>query len=200
MYKAYEGTLYGTYRTKKFSDVWNSAEDFTNEYQNIGIPVTIPVTAELGTAGTATTLYYLLYARYGNSTVASSDPNQFKYKLFTIIWQYGPSWAKELEIQGKVRALTDKELEAGSVQIYNNAQNPSVTPSTNTDEELEFINAQNVTKNKRSKIEGYALVESLLKRDVTEEFLSKFKKLFRTIVEPELPLLYEEINDGTDNT
>ncbi len=56
------------------------------------------------------------------------------------------------------------------------------------------------TKNKRSKIEGYALVESLLKRDVTEEFLSKFKKLFRTIVEPELPLLYEEINDGTDNT
>lgn len=196
MYKAYEGTLYGTYRTKKFSDVWNSAEDFTNEYQNIGIPVTIPVTAELGTAGTATTLYYLLYARYGNSTVASSDPTQFKYKLFTIIWQYGPSWAKELEIQGKVRALTDKELEAGSVQIYNNAQNPSVTPSTNTDEELEFINAQNVTKNKRSKIEGYALVESLLKRDVTEEFLSKFKKLFRTIVEPELPLLYEEINDG----
>ena len=200
MYKAYEGTLYGTYRTKKFSDVWNSAEDFTNEYQNIGIPVTIPVTAELGTAGTATTLYYLLYARYGNSTVASSDPTQFKYKLFTIIWQYGPSWAKELEIQGKVRALTDKELEAGSVQIYNNAQNPSITPSTNTDEELEFINAQNVTKNKRSKIEGYALVESLLKRDVTEEFLSKFKKLFRTVVEPELPLLYEEINDGTDNT
>ena len=200
MYKAYEGTLYGTYRTKKFSDVWNSAEDFTNEYQNIGIPVTIPVTDELGTAGTATTLYYLLYARYGNSTVASSDPTQFKYKLFTIIWQYGPSWAKELEIQGKVRALTDKELAAGSVQIYNNAQNPSVTPSTNTDEELEFINAQNVTKNKLSKIEGYALVESLLKRDVTEEFLSKFKKLFRTIVEPELPLLYEEINDGTHNT
>ena len=200
MYKAYEGTLYGTYRTKKFSDVWTNAADFISDYQNIGIPVIIPVTDDSGAAGTATTLYYLLYARYGNSTVASSDPTQFKYKLFSIVWQYGPSWAKELEIQGKVRALTDKEIEAGSVQIYNNAQNPSITPSANTDEELDFINAQNVTKNKRGKLEGYAFIESLLKRDVTEEFLSKFKKLFRTIVEPELPLLYEEINDGTENT
>lgn len=196
MYKEYGGTLYGTYRTKKFSDVWTNAEDFISDYQNIGIPVTVPVNSESGTAGTITTLFYLLYSRYGNDIVAASDITRFKYNLFSLVWQYGPTWAKDLEIQEKVRALTEADLEEGNTQIHNTADNPSTDPSTATTEYLEYVKSQNVTKNKKGKIEGLMMLQSMIRKDVTEEFISRFKKLFLTIVLPELPLLYENISEG----
>lgn len=196
MIKEYEGTLYGTYRTKKFSDVWEKAQDFISDYNNIGIPTTIPDSSEVGTQGSITVLYYLLYSRYGNSVVASSDPTRFKYDLFSIVWQYGPNWVRELKLQDTLRNLSEEDIERGSVQVYNSASNPSTDPSTATEEYLQYINNQNVTKSKKGKLEGYMMLENLLKKDVTEEFINRFKRLFLTVVQPELPLLYPEINEG----
>jgi hypothetical protein len=36
-------------------------------------------------------VYYLLYARYGNNPIANRDENQFKFKIFSVIFQYGPT-------------------------------------------------------------------------------------------------------------
>lgn len=188
MIKGYEGSLYGAYRTNTFADIYSDADSFKSDYNSIGLPVTVS-TEDINT------LYYLLYANYGNSHIASSDLNRFKYQLFSIIWQYAPNWSRQVEIQKRLRELKEVELLQGSRQIYNHANNPSVEPTTDTTEELEFINEQNVSKNKKGILEGYALLDSLLKKDVTQDFLNKFKKLFLTIVQPELPLLYEDIND-----
>ena len=193
--KNYEGTLYGTYRTKKFGDVWSTSNDFLTDYDNNGLPKTIPNSSEKADDGTALNLYYLLYSRYGNDVIASSDLQRFKLNLFAIIWQYGPNWTKNLEIQSKLRSLTETEITQGSVQIYNQADNPSTDPSTDTSEYLQFIKAQNTAINKKGKLEAYALLDSLLKRDVTQEFLNKFKPLFKTVVEPEELLLYEDYQE-----
>lgn len=191
--KNYSGTLYGTYRTKKFGDIWSTSEDFLKDYSNIGIPKTIPEWKTDGPdQGSAVTLYFLLYSRYGNDVIASSDLQRFKMNLFTIIWQYGPNWIKNLEIQSKLRKLTEAEITQGSVQIYNQADNPSTDPSTDTSEFLQYVKSQNTSINKKGKLEGYALLDSLLKRDVTQEFLNRFKPLFKTVVEPEELLLYED--------
>lgn len=191
--KNYDGTLYGSYRTKKFGDVWSTPNDFLIDYRAIGVPTTIPSDVENGSdQGTMYNLYFLLYSRYGNDVIASSDLQRFKMRLFTIVWQYGPNWAKNLEIQSKLRKLTDDEITQGSVQIYNQADNPSTDPSTDTSEYLQYIKAQNTAINKKGKLEGYALLDSLLKRDVTQEFLNRFKPLFKTVVEPEELLLYED--------
>lgn len=184
MIKGYSGSLYGQDRTKTFSDTWESVDKFILDYKNIGIPATI-------SEENASTLYYLLYSRFANSHIASSDPNRFKYNLFAIIWQYGPTWEKKLEIQSKLRGLNDNQILEGARQIYNNASNPSNNPENFTDNELQFINNQNVTKNRKGKLEGYALLMGLLEDDVTENFLRRFNKLFKLIVMPELPLLYE---------
>ena len=189
MIKGYPGSLYGQDRTKTFTDYWDSAQDFVNEYHSIGIPTTIDDSY-------ASTLYYLLYSRYANSHVASSDPTRFKYNLFSIVWQYGPNWQKKLEIQQNLRNLSDDQLLEGSRQIYNNASNPSNDPSNFTDNELQYINNQNVTKNRRGKLEGYAVLVSLLEDDVTESFLNRFKSLFKTVVMPELPLVYITDSEG----
>lgn len=135
-------------------------------------------------------LYYLLVARYANSVIASDDENRFKYQMFSIMFQYGPTWAKELEIQKSIRTLTEDELREGTRSTVNNAANPSTQPSTIDTEELPYVNQQNVSKVKRSKIDGYALALSLLKDDVSEEFLRRFQKLFLTVVQPERPLWY----------
>ena len=192
--KNYDGTLYGSYRTKKFGDVWSTVEDFIADYSNNGVPATIPTRnpSMSRDQGSVYNLYYLLYARYGNDVIASSDLQRFKMNLFAIIWQYGPNWAKNLEIQSKLRKLTDDEITQGSVQIYNQADNPSTDPSTDTSEYLQYIKTQNTSINKKGKLEGYALLDSLLKRDVTQEFLNRFKPLFKTVVEPEELLLYED--------
>ena len=140
--------------------------------------------------GNATTLFYLLYAKYGNNPIANRDVNQFKYKVFSIIFQYGPTWSKRIEIQEKLRALSEDDLIKGSKAIYNSAQNPSTKPSTSSLEELEYINAQNTTNYKKSKMDAYTQLWDLLATDVTSEFLNKFKNLFKMFVLNERPLVY----------
>ena len=183
-------SLYGNYRQVKFTDVWQTAESFVSDYKNNGIETTI-------SDKTATTLYYLLYSRYGNSVLASSDTNRFKYDVWATIFSYGPTWEKRLEIQDKLRNLTDDELFTGATQIHNHAYNPGTAPSTNTLDELTAINEQNTSKNKKGKMDAYAMLIALLETDVTESFLDKFKKLFLKVVQPELPLWYatDVIND-----
>lgn len=111
---------------------------------------------------------------------------------------YGPSWQKRLEIQQKLIDLSDDEIVKGTTAIYNSALNPGQTPSTQTLEELNYINSQNTTKYKKSKIEGYATLYSLIETDVTEEFIGKFKKLFITVVEPDYPLWYKTVLEGDE--
>ena len=187
---AYNGSsLYGNFRTRTFADVYTSFEDFKEDYTSCGIPTTL-------SDDNLTTLYYLLYARYGNSNIASSDETQFKYKVFSTIFMYGPAWQKRLDIQQKLVNLSDDEIVKGTTAIHNSALNPSSAPSTQTLEELNYINSQNTTKYKKSQIEGYATLYALIETDVTEEFIGKFKKLFITIVEPDYPLWYSTQVEG----
>lgn len=91
------------YDTKLFTEIWDEVSDFLYDYQHVGIPTTISNT-------NATTLYYLLYARYGNNPIANYDEEQFKYKVMAIIYQYGPTWEKRLSVQNTLRGLTLDDL------------------------------------------------------------------------------------------
>lgn len=164
-------TNYYEHDTNTFQEVWESAKAFTDEYTTNGIPTTI-------TVQNCTTLYYLLYAKYGNEYVRSSDQNRFKYCIWSTIFKYGPTWEKRLEIQDKLRNLTEDELVLGSKVIQNMATNPGTAPSTDTLEELPAINSQNVNKYKKSKLDAYSMLMGLLETDVTEQFLGEFKKFF----------------------
>ena len=191
-------SVYGNYRTRKFADIWPSADAFIQDYQASAIPQKLKV-------ADATTLYYLLYARYGNSSIANSDENQFKYKIFSTIYIGGATWAKKQEIQDKLREMTEDEILAGTKAINNHAYNPQTAPTTDTVEELNYINEQNTTKYKKSKLDGYALLWAILNDGVTERFLREFRYHFLVVVEPQVPLWYvtdisgDAVVDGQDN-
>lgn len=169
--------------TKLFTEIWEEASDFVSDYQDIGIPATISTSS-------AQTLYYLLYARYGNSPIANYDEEQFKYKIFSIVFQYGPTWEKRLDIQSKLRAISDDDLLKGSKAIYNHAYNPSQAPTTSTLTEIDYINEQNTTNYKKSKMDAYQQLWDLLDTDVTGEFLGRFQKCFKQFVHPERTWIY----------
>lgn len=177
-------SYYGSYRTRTFSDIFPNLDEFLMKYDEVAIPKKI-------NEDSITTLYYLLYARYGNSHIASSDENQFLYALFSTVFMYGPTWEKRLDIQDKLRALSEDDIVRGSKAIYNHAYNPGTAPSTDSLDELLAINDQNTTQYKKSKLEAYALLMSIIQTDVTADFISKFKKLFIVVLAPDYPLLYE---------
>lgn len=175
--------MFPQYDTKLFNQIWEEVNDFVYDYNNIGIPRTI-------SAASASTLYYLLYAKYGNSPIANLDEEQFKYKVFSTIFMYGPTWEKRLDIQQKLRSLTDAEIATGTKAIYNNAMNPGTAPSTGSLDELTYINSQNTTNYKKSKMDAYAQLWDLLETDVTAEFINRFRVCFKQFVKPERTWIY----------
>ena len=181
------------YSTNIFTDIYPDATTFVSDYKNNGIPYQYTVgttTVQTLTDTNVEALFYLLYARYGNSPLANRDITQFKYKLFSIIFQYGPAWQKELEVQRKIMNLSEDDIRLGSKAIYNQALNPQTEPSTAALSELTYINQQNTTNYKKSPLEGYAILMELLKKDVTEEFINKFGRCFKKFVSNERPIIY----------
>ena len=156
--------------TPTFRDVYTSEEVFLEEYNNGMFPTTISATS-------ARTLYYLLYARYGNEEMADTiDIHQWKAQLMSIIFQYAPAWEKRLEIQEKIRGWNEDQILQGSEEIYNMAQHPG--KAVPEDGLVKAINQQNVNYRKKDKMNAYSYLLSLLDTDITEELLIRFKPLF----------------------
>lgn len=168
-----------------FSDLWSTEEEFVNSYKEVGFPQTYD-------GGTYVTdddlklIWLLLIGRFADSTIKPFNTyGAFKVRFMSRVWQHAPAWKKNLDIQNKLRSLSledGSDIYKGASAIYNSAMNPNTTPGTGTDQELNFINNQNVTKHKKSKLEGLALLSDLLKNDVTEQFLKRFDDFFKTII------------------
>lgn len=182
---------YGTYRFRTFSEIFTEKAVFLELWNEAEYPKLLPE-AENEYGADITTLYYMLLARYANSPIAYLDETQFVNDLFSIVFQYGPGWAKKLEVQSKLRALTDADLIKGGKAFYNHALNPSTAPVNDSTEALPKIDSQNVTSYVKTAMEGYSNLVALLDDDVTREFLDRFERLFNPWVMPEYSVCYCE--------
>lgn len=186
-----------SYDTKLFSEIYSEASKFVADYKASGLyDATAGHLNNSLSDEKATTLFYLLYAKYANNPIANLDENQFKYKMWSTIFKYGPAWEKKLDIQNKIRELTEDEIRVGSKAIYNHAYNPSTEPSTASLEELTAINEQSTTNYKKSKVDAYMALWQIVVSDVTEAFIKKFAYLFKQFVTPERTWIYvQELED-----
>ena len=213
------------YDTNLFCEIWDSSDKFLADYNNTGTEFTNQVPTTISQENALMT-YLLLFSRYGNNPIANYDVTQFKNKIFTIIWQYGPAWEKRLSMQEDIRNLTLQEITQGTktdwssegtqsqnnsgtdTTINNHAFNPSTAPTTQTTNELDYIDQQQVAKgsatstiqgtdNKttgqvvtKSKMDAYAQLWDLVATDVTNDYIGKFKKFFKQFVAPERRMIY----------
>ena len=174
------------YNTKRFTDIWEDVDSFKDDYKESALYDYVAATQNTPeqlnnslTDANISKLFYLLYARYGNNPIANFDENQFKYKVYSIIFEYGPTWQKQLEIQNTLRGLDITQLQEGQLAIYNQAFHDATAPSTQTTEELQYINNQNTSRMKKGKLNAYNDLLLLLKTDVTKQFIDRFQNLFK---------------------
>lgn len=190
MGEIWSADLYGTFRTRTFGEIWATYDAWAADWD----ACELPLATQIGDSGNTyvNTLYWLLIARYRNSHLAASDETQGKYRIFATAYQYGGAWAKRLEIQDKIRSLTIDDMRKGTSMIYNEAYNPSTAPTTDTLDELPYINSQRAAKTKRDAAAGYEAQLEIIRTDVTEPFISKFADCFLRITYPEEPLIYPD--------
>lgn len=164
-----------------FAQVWPNYAAFKKDYDEliVGFPQT---TSPLSDNSIMTT-FFLLFAKYGNNPIAGNDVGQFKMQIFSIMFSYGPTWERKQKIQEDLRNLSEEDLLRGAKQIYNHAFNPNSEPSTSTLEELTFINDQNTSNHKKSKMEAFAILWGSLHAEPTTEYVNKFKKFFSIFVD-----------------
>lgn len=183
-----------TFDNITFSDLYPTQEDFVNAYKEVGFPQEYEGGSYV-TDDDLRLIWLLLIGRFADSTIKPFNAyGAFHVRFMSRVWQHAPAWKKNLDIQNKLRSLSledGSEIYKGSSAIYNTAMNPNTQPGTDTDNELDFINSQNVTKYKKSKLEGLAILSDLLKNDVTEQFLRRFDDFFKTIIYSGRTLLYE---------
>ena len=173
--------LCNNFRTRTFGEIFYPTDKEKTSYDTFkekideasGIPLLIKEES-------LQTIFYLLYAAHAADHIASNDESQFLYKLQSIIFMYGPTWEKRLEVQSQIRQLDLTELSKGGEAIFNSAQAPGTSTAGLVDSEgkLDFLNGQNTETRKRGIAETYATLLALLETDVTKEFIDKFKKLF----------------------
>ena len=219
------------YDTNLFCEIWDSSDKFLADYNNTGTEFTNQVPPTI-TQQNALMTYLLLFSRYGNNPIANYDVTQFKNKIFTIIWQYGPAWEKRLSMQEDIRNLTLQEITQGTktdwssegtqsqnnsgtdTTINNHAYNPSTAPTTQTTNELDYIDQQQVAKGTatstiqgtdskttgqvvtKSKMDAYAQLWDLVATDVTNDYIGKFKNCFKQFIAPERNMIYVTEDEG----
>ena len=166
-------------QTKTFNEIWKNYTLFKTDFS------TSPFTGII-TDKNLEILYYLLYAKFGNSFITNLDENQWKFKVFSTIWKYGPAWEKKLDIQTELKKLDikSKDFLQGAKAIYNKALNPETDPSTSALTELTYINEQSTANYKKSKMDALSQLWNLIETDVTEDFLERFAPLFKKIWNP----------------
>lgn len=126
------------------------------------------------------TTWFLLMGKYGNTPFANKDSYLIPIKMANIIYQYGPAWEKRKEIQIALKGLglESDALLNGSLNVFNHASNPGTTPSTADTQELTYVDAQNTSRVRKSKMDAYRELYDIMGSDVTQMYVDKFKPLF----------------------
>lgn len=172
-----------------FTDIFNTVGEFQ---QFILTDCQIPF-FEAGTdkLTLSSLIYYLLYAEYGNSTIASYDTNQFKYQVASVIATYGPVWRAKLNLSADIENLSDADLKDAGRMFTNSGMNPSASPLTDTTTGIKS-DTRTVNISERGKADRLAIKYSMLPTEANATFISKFKQLFSKIIVGR-PHLYPEV-------
>lgn len=183
--------------TKTFNNVYPDADTFLADYK--AFELAVDNINKIDDKYVKLT-WLLISSRKGMSAMALDDENQFKLGIWDVIFQYGPAWAKRLEVQDKLVKLDLEDLQEGDKTIYNtaahNATKISATSPKTTDlGGTPYVNNQMVTNKQKGKLEAWRDLLLFLETDVTEQYLNKFFALFSKFISAFGPIYITEGED-----
>lgn len=132
-----------------------------------------------------------IIGRYAESHIIDRNEMQFKAQFLTILSEAYPKLLAKLTINEKLRKLTEAEALDGGKIIANNAKNPDSEPADSDTSELPYINDQSVQKETIGRVRGLYDWKNTVGGQAYNEFLDRFKPLFRVILVDIEEFLYE---------
>lgn len=187
------------YKTKQLYKIYGSSNEFLDSWNGCELKEVMDNQGFELSDDFIRMTYNVLLAKHYSDPIAFDSVDLFKMRVNQIIYQYGPACEKKIQIHKSVLALTEDEIFEGSKVINNHAYNPSTDPSTQSLEELEYTDSQDVQKTRRSKLEGYSNLVRLIETDVVSEFLDRFKNLFKTFLIPDVDRIYCDEDDEDED-
>lgn len=174
--------------TMTFCQVYDNPTDFSADYKASGLYDAVNVGASnenlhnsLSDANISV-LFYLLIGKYADNPIANASVEIFKQKMFGIIFQYGPTWQKRLDIQDKFRNLTESQILTGTKTVFNHAYNNASLPSAGELSDIPYIDEQQTQATNKAQMSAYNELLSLLETNVTKEFIDRFMVCFNPVV------------------
>lgn len=170
---------------KRFNEIFPDASSVSTEMLSLGFDTLFPEDFSWKV------FYSLISGRHALDEVSvrgddESSLARWKTRFCSILWQYGPSWWKQAQLQDQFRKFSEEDLVKGSLQVASQALNPAKKPDKTIQgidlPIVETINAQSSNQYKKNKTDAYSSLLFLLKNDVTEPFLRRFDPLFKTIL------------------
>lgn len=172
---------------KTLKEIWNSPVDFWEEFSEtlLGREIS-PQPPEDPTEEynpeiepkVVQKYFFMIYAKYANSTIVGSDEDQWKDRFFLTFYEFAPAYQQKYKVQKRLRTMSEEDMLKGAIQKTTHGFNPSTDITGNTDTEITTVNDQNLLKYTKGTLDGYNNLLELLKSDVTDQFVSKFKPLF----------------------
>lgn len=178
---------------KTFLDIFPTYDYFTSSLADFPFFSPDEITDDYKTK-----TYYLLVSRYGDTPVTGySDEPRWKLRLFQVYAEYAPEWQTKSELQKTIRSMEISSFADAGKVVNNVALNPNTEPSTDSLDELTYINQQNVARKKLSESEAISRKRSMLEDGLDDEYLDHFKKLFSPFLLKDVPLWV--YTDGGDD-
>lgn len=182
-----ESPIYtNSYITRKFGEIWVDEPTFTAEMFKL---MTDAYDTTL-TEAQCKRLFYELSARFTGSNVRYTDEFQFKLRLGSIMSQYGPLYFSNLELVAQAQGTELDQFMTAGKTLMNAAQNNATLPGVGTDQELPYVNSQNVVNTKRAIDIALDAKKSFLRDEFTKQFYTRFNELFISIIYPQMPMWF----------
>lgn len=155
-----------------FEEIFPDHQSFSDYLTNYGIVLPLSITSQ--------NLYDLFLDRYMNCSIAFDTIDVFKHRFKILLNDYLQEYATRIATLNKVYPLTDDELLVVNTYINNYANNPNYQ-LTDVYNELGYVSNQNNGINRGNKLGAYITYLKTLTPYGNQEFLDRFKKLFKQI-------------------
>ena len=144
--------------TMRFDKIFESLEDWLEWCENLGLYDSNSQTTENTEKGALLTeIYYFIYNRYFDVSIAYDYPDSFCAELGLALKEYFLQFFKHQKIIQSIYKLTDADFTLLGTAIMDYANNPNYNTSSNTDDwaYLKYISNQTRTKNDANKLSAY---------------------------------------------
>lgn len=175
-------------------DLWQTTDMFYNDF--MASPFSGDVDNNLYNRADLDKVFWHLMSKYDESHYSYKSDDKCKLKTFHVIHQYLPTYLKRIELQERIRNMTDQDLFDSGKQVVKSANTPDVEEDMNSLSTPQYTDNIQVQNRQSAKLLAIQQQYGSILDNVWDEFIDKFAFLFKKFMF--IPYDYIYINEEGD--